>query len=239
MNPVLMLVRNCLELNIRAVESVLMQYIPVDLYVIDNESTDGTMEWLENLRPVVRSWRFTPAQGVSRSWNFGLDYLFNTAGCEHVLVVNNDVELRPDTYRWLLKDGGPFVTGVSVDKKKDIEGEWSIPHSAASRRPHPDFSCFLIRREVWERIGRFDESMMLYVQDLDYHLRLHGAGIPAYTIGIPFYHERSGTLRHAPEVERRAIEMRADQDRLAFEKKWNLKVGSDAFYAKFKETLSL
>src|SRR6266850_1325418 len=124
MNAVLMLCRNSLALTKRAVASVLAQDIQVTLYIIDNDSTDGTKQWLaegmlswepgQHYGP-IRNWHFTPAKGVSASWNFGLDYLFNTAMCQYALVVNNDVVLRTDTYKELLKDGGPFATAVSVD----------------------------------------------------------------------------------------------------------------------------
>src|SRR6266446_952380 len=140
MNPCLMPCRNSLALTKRAVESVLHQNVPTTLYLIDNESTDGTREWLsaEMLSFTVgehygsiRNWRFTPAKGVSASWNFGLDYLFNTAMCLYVLVVNNDVELRTDTYRELLRDCGSFVTAVSVDKVEQMHAV-CVP----SRRPN-------------------------------------------------------------------------------------------------------
>jgi GT2 family glycosyltransferase len=143
-------------------------------------------------------------------------------------VVNNDVVLRPDTYRSLLEDGGDFVTAVSVDSMAGIEGEWR-----KAPRPHPDFSCFLIRKNVWDKVGGFDESMWLYASDGDYHLRMHKAGIEAYTIGGPFFHYASGTLKTASPGEKAAIERQADKDRYTFEKKWGVKVGTEDYYAIF------
>src|SRR6266850_3981025 len=239
MNAVLMLCRNSLALTKRAVASVLAQDIQVTLYIIDNDSTDGTREWLaedmlswepgQHYGP-IRSWRFTPAKGVSASWNFGLGYLFHTAMCQRVLVVNNDLELRPDTYRWLDLDGAPFVTAVSVDNPEAIKEGWAV-----SRRPHPDFSAFLIRQEVWEKVGKFDESMVHYCSDGDYHLRMHQAGIEAYTIGIPFYHYASGTLKSANEDEKARILKQADQDRDTFERKWGVRIGSPEYYRMFDD----
>jgi len=237
MNPILMLCRNSLALTKRAVVSVLTQDIPNTLYIINNDSTDGTTEWLaeemlswqpeQNYGP-IRNWRFTPAKGVSASWNFGLDYLFGTAMCDKVLVVNNDVELHKSNYRWLDLDGGPFVTGVSTDDAMAIHDGW-----ARVKRPNPDFSNFLIRRDVWEKVGKFDESMILYCSDGDYHLRMHQAGIEAYTIGIPFYHYASGTLKSAEPNEKATILRQADLDRDTFERKWGCKMGSPEYYALF------
>lgn len=223
-NPVVMLCRNALQLTKNAVRSVLEQDIPVQLHVVDNDSQDGTTEFLQSC--VTHLETFRPALGVSAGWNFALDRIFRK--WDHALVVNNDVVLRPDTYRELLADGGDFVTAVSVDNVAGIQGEWR-----KAPRPHPDFSCFLIRKNVWDKVGAFDESMHLYASDGDYHLRMHKAGIEAYTIGIPFFHYASGTLKTASPGEKAMIQAQADRDRYRFEMKWGVKVGTAPYYAIF------
>ena len=195
-HPAVMLCRNAVELTKRAVASVLAQDIPVHLHVIDNNSTDGTAEWLSTQLPSVTFDTFRPGLGVSASWNTALITVFRKY--DHCLVLNNDLEVLPQTYRALLDDGGQFVTAVSVDSPTAIHNGWT-----KSVRPHPDFSCFLIRREVWQKVGGFDESMSLYASDADYHLRMHQAGIEAYTIGIPFFHYASGTLKNSTELSMR------------------------------------
>ena len=224
-NPVVMLTHNALALTKEAVKSVLEQDIPVQLHVVDNHSTDGTAEWLQSL-DIPNVSLFDPPLGVSSGWNFALVNIFRV--CEHALVVNNDVYLRPDTYRSLLEDGGQFVTAVSVDNMAGIEGEW-----AKAPRPHPDFSCFMIRKSVWDKVPGFDESMVLYASDGDYHLRMHQAGIKAYTIGIPFYHYASGTLKSVHPNAAHRIQQQADRDRDRFEQKWGVKVGSREYYQLF------
>ncbi len=236
MNPVLMLTRNALELTKQAVESVLAQNISVSLYIIENDSTDGTKEWLKeqtnyaNAFRDMRYWRMTPAKGVSASWNFGLGYFFDTAGCDHVLVLNNDLVLRPDFYEALLQDGGDFVTGVGVNDRAQMEQPF-----VSMRRNHPDFSAFLIRRKVWQTVGSFDESMILYASDNDFHVRCQKAGIRCYTIGIPFYHVASGTLKYATDAERKAIQDQADRDRDTFVRKYGFEVGSPMYERQFRE----
>lgn len=226
MTPVIMPVRNSLELTKRAVASVLEQDVPVQLRVIDNGSVDGTARWLQSQIPRVMSWTFRPGLGVSASWNFALTDAFRTA--DHALVVNNDVVLRPDTLRELMADGGPFVTAVSVDNIAGIQTEF-----VKNVRPHPDFSCFLIRKAVWETVGPFDESMVHYCSDGDYHLRMYRAGFEAYTIGIPFFHYASGTLKTATEIDRIQINAQADRDRETFFKKHGVKIGSPEYYKLF------
>jgi hypothetical protein len=164
--------------------------------------------------------------GVSASWNWALVTAFRSH--DVAVVLNNDIVLRKDCVRSLLEDGGGFVTAVSVDNLGGIQGEWR-----KAPRPHPDFSCFLIRSSVWQKVGAFDESMHLYASDGDYHLRMHKAGIEAYTIGIPFFHYASGTLKSATAGEKASISEQADKDRYTFELKWGCKVGSKQYYEMF------
>lgn len=224
LHPVIMLCHNALPLTQRAVESVLKQDVPVQLRIVDNHSTDGTWEWLQTQQ--VMRWQFKPALGVSAAWNFALTDVFRNF--DHAVVINNDVELRTDTVRELTEDPGEFVTAVSVGDPAQLEWDGVI-----RRRPHPDFSCYMIRRSCWEKVGGFDESMVLYASDADYHLRMHQAGIEAYTIGIPFYHYASGTLKSVSPAERARIERQADADRARFEEKWGCRVGSPEYYALF------
>jgi GT2 family glycosyltransferase len=237
-NAVLMLTRNSLQLTKAAVESVFRQDIPTALYVVDNGSTDGTVEFFANAHrrnPEVADdygmdafWMPNPPLGVSAGWNSGLAAIFLRHS--HCLVVNNDVVLRPDCYHELLRDGGQFVTAVGVSTIEGIQGEF-----VKAVRPNPDYSCFMIRRPTWEKVGPFDESMVLYGSDCDMHLRLHQAGINAYTIGMPFYHVASGTIKTANPQEAAAIRAQADRDRETFEKKWGFKIGSPEYYSRFDQ----
>ena len=225
MNPVLILCHNAIELTKSALDSLAAQDVPIHILAIDNHSKDGTYPAL--LDRGVQSYRCLSSIGVSRAWNYGLRYFFEM-GEQHVLVVNNDVVLRPDTYRELLADDGLFVTCVGVNTLEESQKQF-----VKTVRPHPDFSCFLIRRKVWETIGPFDESMVLYASDADYHMRMHIAGIPAYTIGLPFYHVASGTIKYNPE-EAAEIKAQADKDRAVFVKKWGMSVGSEQYNEVFK-----
>jgi len=225
-HPCVMLVRNAIELTKRAIESVLAQDIDAVIRVINNDSHDGSEQFLATQLPRVTTQTFRPGLGVSAGWNTALADVFRT--WDHCLVVNNDTELLPQTYRLLLEDGGGFVTAVGVNNIEQMKWDGVI-----RKRPNPDFSAYLIRREVWEKVGPFDESMVLYASDADYHVRMHQAGLEAYTISIPFYHYASGTLKTATETERMQINHQADKDRERFLEKWGVKVGSAGYYELF------
>lgn len=227
-----MLTYNCIELTKQAVADALAQDIPTHLWVMDDGSTDGTLPYLRSLpRVSVCSSRH---RGVSAMWNIGLNPLFHN-GVPHVLVVNNDVRLRPDTYCHLRDDGGLFVTCVGTS-----DGAlWPGGEPSGRTRPHPDFSCYLIRKECWDRVGEFDEAMRSYCSDGDYHLRMHKAGIEAYCLDLSFYHYASGTLKNVSEADRLRILKQAELDREAFERKWGCAMGSVEYYDKFKKEVKI
>ena len=162
MNPVLTLTHNNLALTKRCVESIRTQDINTDLIVLDNGSTDGTREWINEIG--MGGYRHSLINdGVSKGWNDGLNHFMGFLLQPHVLVVGNDTVLPPWFYRTLLSVEIPFVTGVAVDS---MEQAFQNP-DIKPFTPNPDFSAFLIRREAWETIGPFDENMKLYCSDCD------------------------------------------------------------------------
>ena len=231
MNPVLMLCRNNLELTKRAVASIQAQDIPTDILLIDNDSKDGTLNWAQdNLSHVIS---FRPQLGVSAGWNWGLKWFFGHAE-DYVLVCNNDIELPSWGYRTLLayrKMGAEFVTGGSISHRY-----WMPPIEPHPPAPFPDFSCFLISRSAWEKVGEFDERMKLYAQDNDYHVRAHRSGVELLRADVPFYHERSSTINNATPEERAEIQRQANADREVFKSLYGCMPWEPAYAALFENS---
>lgn len=176
---------------------------------------------------------FDEPLSVAASWNRALRWCFKS-GAEHVFCVNNDVELRPDTYRHLVNDGGGFVTAVGTRDPEKIKPPYIDP-DPSKKRPHPDFSAFLIRREVYEEVGGFDEEFLIaYCEDSSYHVRLHRAGITAIALELPFLHHGAMTIKYADPAEVRKIQIQADKNRQYFKSKYGFDVGSTAYYEYFK-----
>lgn len=232
LNPVLILTKNNLEMNKRCVASALAQDIPTKVFVYDNLSTDGTADWVKN-NPDVMDISTGIDLGVSEGWNYALHNLFfERCGAMHVLVINSDTMLPSWFYSTLLSYDGPMITGVSVGTMEEI----AAPPPRKELVSHPDFSAYLIRKECWEKVGEFDGNMVLYVQDLDYHIRAHRLGLRLMNAGVPFLHIRSSTLNNASPQEKQEIRDRADQDRAIFQKKWKVAaLGGDSYAAMFSE----
>jgi glycosyltransferase involved in cell wall biosynthesis len=234
-NWLITVARNNLELTQRAVQTFRAQDLigGVEVLVINNASTDGTAQWLHTSKGVFQIQMASP-HSVAHCWNEGLGWVFG-AGEGHAMVVNNDVELRPDTYRWLLGDGGGFVTAVgNEDPDCLVVGPQGFPDPSKNNRPHPDFSCYLIRRKVWEEVGPFDEQFeVAFYEDNCYHLRMHRAGIEAHCIDLPFYHVGSATINNADDEERDRIQAAAAQNKVRFRTKYGFDAGSPEYYAAF------
>lgn len=227
---IVMPIYNQLALTRDAIASCLAQDIAggVRILCVIDRGDDGVTQWLRTQGKSVQVVE-APGCGVSKAWNLALDHIFNTLGGEHALVVNSDVRLRPDTYRLLVGDGGGFVTCVGTSSGAKFPG--GIP--SGRTRPHPDFSCFLLRTETWRLVGRFDDKMRIYTSDGDYHLRMHHAGITAYCIDLPFYHFASGSLKQTDPDDRERILKIAQRDREVFRDKWGFEMGGTEYYAAF------
>ena len=238
MNWILTIAHNALLLTRNAVATFLAQDVPegVKLLVINNASTDNTVQWLTSMAAKddrIHTMHFSNQRSVAECWNRGLAWIF-AQGADRALVVNNDVELRPDTYRLLLADGGPFVTAIGVNTREQM---METPEPG-KRRPHPDFSCWLMSRSVWDRGLRFDEAYQLaYCEDAQMHLDLYRAGIPAYCIGLPFLHIASGTLKNSSEEEKKRIGEQAERNRQLFFERHGVRVGSQEYYHLFEPPL--
>lgn len=232
MTPVLIVTKNNLELNKLCIESVRKQDVAVDIHVYDNNSTDGTREWIQQ-QPDITDHSQGKDLGVSAAWNL----LLNTVLCDWDLsvafVVNNDVILPP----WFIRELSAnsmlyrceFITGIGVDSMEAI----SHPAPYQPPCPHPDFSSFALSRKVWDEIGPFDESMVLYSSDQDYHLRGWMKGVPMYKSNTPFYHVNSQTLKRSDPETRAAIEAQANSDRERLFQKWGVRAGSPEYSAMF------
>jgi len=76
--------------------------------------------------------------------------------------------------------------------------------------------------------------MKLYASDCDFHIRAHRMGIPLYKAAVPFYHERSSTLRLAPPEEAAEIQAQANRDREVFRSIYNCLPGTKEYEELFK-----
>jgi GT2 family glycosyltransferase len=225
-HPILILTRNNLDLTKKCLDSVLKQDVPIQPWIVDNGSSDGTQEWAKNNG--FRYIFFDRNYGVTYPWNVGLNLIFKEH--DHCLVIGNDTHIPPWYYRTLASYDVPFITGVAVnDMNQLVEPKGQLPMTN-----NPDFSAFFLTRDFWNEVGPFDERTKYYCQDCLMHVKAHKMGIPMWKISCEYYHIPSATIRLSSEEERRQILEGANRDRQVFRDIYGCIPGEEAYNDLFK-----
>lgn len=173
--------------------------------VIDNDSEPEARARLRELIPAAAELRLS-----ERNLGFGAGANLALAGGEgeFVCVSNADVVPRPDALAELVavhrrhRDCG--MVGPAFDDESAYHAELpSAPALAlrpliggfghrhvASPPPgetievgQPAGACFVVHRDVWERLGGFDEDFFLWYEDVDLARRLRDAGLRNFVSG--------------------------------------------------------
>ncbi|HYH44583.1 MAG TPA: glycosyltransferase family 2 protein [Thermoanaerobaculia bacterium] len=173
--------------------------VPWDIVVLDNGSSDGTVEWLRTAHPEVR----VVASSVNLGFCAGNNRLVAETDGDAIALLNNDTRPAPD---WLaalvaaLAAAPPDVAAVSgriVDwpgERLDFaRGVMTFDGHAFQldfRRPLAEaripaagdellFACggnMLVRRRSFLDAGGFDEGYFAYLEDVDLGWRLWAGG---------------------------------------------------------------
>ncbi|WP_415183173.1 glycosyltransferase family 2 protein [Phaeovulum sp.] len=167
-----------------AVESVMRQAcaLPLDILIVDDGSTDETPEVLAALAtqdPRIRNIRRDNG-GVTLARNTGLDALLPQT--QYVTFLDSDDLMAPDRFvrdlPILIENPdlgltyGDMVITFALDRKN-----LTVPHDAKQQRlTSIHLASCLYRRNLIDRIGRFDESLKM-AEDTDYIFRTFEIGI--------------------------------------------------------------
>ncbi|MFA5422308.1 MAG: glycosyltransferase family 2 protein [Phycisphaerae bacterium] len=173
-------------------------YPNLEVVAVDNASTDGSADKLEKLFPEMTVLRSKINRGWGGGTNVGLKYAMEN-GSDYIWLLNNDLVVEPDSLSKLVAaaektDEAVLVSpilyfyatrdkiqhcGSEFDWKNYVVRNISDLDEIASIN-EKDFwtwcTAVLMKREVVERTGYFDEKYFIYFDDLDYSARALSAG---------------------------------------------------------------
>ena len=186
---------------------------PFQLLVIDNNSMDGTKAYLQSLlkdpffREKMRLVLNQANVGLAKAWNQAVRL---TSG-RFILFLNPDLVLTEDWLGKLVKYAEQHPKAMVVGAKI-LNPDGTIYHAGAigkvRGRGEPDRpglfdreakvhwiqgSCFLVKREIFRKIGGFDERFFVYGEEVDFCHRVRQAGYEILYTPVPIYHYRKGT----------------------------------------------
>lgn len=174
----------------------------VEVVLVDNHSTDGTLDYLHDHYPALQPICLPENKGVAYARNIAL----KQAKGQYLFIVDNDIRLTDEAVSGMEQymDIHPEV-GICGCKLVSPTGEVQesckmypslrVKLRSLVNRPMPSTyyrqliqgtqpfepvyligACQMIRREVYESIGPLDENIFYGPEDCDYCLRTRKAG---------------------------------------------------------------
>lgn len=219
---ILVLTYNGLEMTKTAIDSF-RSFHDYSIFVVDNVSNDGTIEWLEknNIKYVSKK------TSVAQALNIGLKKAYDEK-YDYVLVCNNDIVVEENYIdkvvgiaerRKCLAVSGRIIN--KGEKIRELPPKVRAAESPMNVTIAGSFSALLLSRKCLEVIGKFDERYYpRYQEDDDYLLRIRlFEGELIYTYSTAFLHLLGQVVKHIPKER---INMSTDWGRNVqqYRKKW-------------------
>ncbi len=185
-------------------------YPNFELVVIDNASTDGSVQYLEENSSQITLLRKERNLQYAAGNNVGVRYAIKR-GAKYVALLNNDVKVDP---RWLnaavqVAEEWPRMGCVGFRvfneyRDEDRDGRQFETAMAAWQRlevtetKHIAGCALFIRTEVFEHIGFFDEVFVAYGEEDDLEKRAMRAGYKMVRVNVPIWHHSMGSWKWNP-----------------------------------------
>lgn len=196
---VIVLAWNSSDCIVRCLTSLQTSTYPINVYVIDNASTDNTKDVVRRFKKVA--YRNSGSNlGYAGGNNVGLA-IAQEHGYDYAFLVNPDAYVAPDCIQKLVAamesdssiglaspkiyyadSNTIWFAGASLDPKTGLsphigQGEPDGPaYDQDQEVPRANGCALLVRMPALQRVGMLDERYFLYFEEIDWSLRFAKAG---------------------------------------------------------------
>ena len=202
------------------------------LYVVDNLSTDTTLDILRNVKDSRLFVKKNEINfGVAKANNQGIKKAIDD-GCNQILIINNDVEFETTLIEKLLKvqvekccslvspkmmyfDNPNYIwyAGSWFDKYKGYlplhRGMGELDKGKYAETVEVEYAptcCLLVKKEVFKDVGLMNEKYFVYFDDTDFSYRVWKSSQHKifYYPDVEFYH-KVGSLTKSFDKQKERI----------------------------------
>lgn len=172
-----------------AIESCLNQTVkPLEIIVVNDGSPDSTSEVAKKY-PVKLIEKENG--GLSSARNAGI----KEAKGYYVLTLDSDDKLHPEFLEHTI--GVDDIVGVEQQEFGNSNTLWQPPLRNPKFENFTKHNCInccsLYKKEIWDKIGGYDENMKIAYEDWDFWLRATKAGYSVTVVSKPlFYYRKHG-----------------------------------------------
>jgi len=213
---------NGLKDTLECLDSVFkLDYVNFEVIVVDNGSTDNSVEVIRQTYPQVILIENRENLGYAGGNNIGIRYALKH-GADYVWLLNNDTIVNPDSLTNLVevaeknKEVGILGSKIYYYDKRDILWfagayiDWNraiSPHIGLNQKDKGQYDIImevdrvtgcsmLVKRDVCDSVGLFDSDFFLYVEEVDWCVRAQKAGFKCIFVPTSIvYHKVSSTLK--------------------------------------------
>ena len=168
-------------------------YVPLELLMVDNASVDGSVDYIRERFPLVGVVVNTENTGFGPAVNRGVEH----AQGDYVLFLNNDLYLDERCVEKMVaalegEEVGAVVPKILYFQDKNRINSFGntinylglacpryIDEEDSEQRKVEETACggiFLLKRELFKRVGGFDRDFFMYHEDHDLSWRIRLVG---------------------------------------------------------------
>lgn len=163
-----------------AVNSALNQTVPCEVIIVNDGSTDNTDEVAKQF--YVDKYIIKENGGLSSARNTGIE----AAKGEWILTLDADDKIAPDFIEKCLKYKDEYdIIGTGQEEFGDTDRKYLFKTNPT----HADFlqnnqinCCSLFRKEIWEKVGGYEERIKIGLEDWQFWLKATYLGYKVATV---------------------------------------------------------